>query len=566
MNSLTLLIAFLLFITFGYISLGRMSYKYLFRDELGQPIQFDQRLALSILSQLGFSTLFYAMPAISVALFWGWLPALLWLLVAHLFAEFLFNTQLSYSIQEESSQGIALYTQHESNSGPRSMLLKLLTQCYLIIMMAISLTYIVKLADLNAGILFCLLMLIPAQAIFKQHRDHNRLLLISTLSIIPLGLGLILSHHIGLTFHGNWTPWHTALPWLSANHATLNAAILIFLVRYLNSKPQFKQDLAHFSGALFIILLVILLVNIAWLRPILDAPLQSTHANASTPPWFIATSGFLLLGAISTIMRLFIPQQGDSGFGTHSSITANLSAKRTPNHRNDFFSYQTSSLLILLFMACLFSVMAAAVGIGAWDTHFLTWSNQQNLVAHWQLVLSSLQALIDPQADLGWLNTLLICGLSCIGFCSVLLITSALTQLADVSDNDDSLISYIGHAQNTQTALLSIFSLLFIHHGVSINTWLLLGVIAWLLLCVHISRNAINSSTNQRVFIVFSIAMIGIGLLQTGILITYWLLQQQVPAVLMLATILVIGMILLYPDCKKIISLLKNQKEKALFE
>jgi len=85
-SSLTVLLASIGFLIFGYLSVLRIIYKQHF-SALGSRQMFAELNVKTLGLGLGQSALFISLPATSLLLFWGWGAALLWLVVFHLLVD-----------------------------------------------------------------------------------------------------------------------------------------------------------------------------------------------------------------------------------------------------------------------------------------------------------------------------------------------------------------------------------------------------------------------------------------------------------------------------------------------
>ena len=104
-NSLTVFLFALALIVFGYLSLVRLVYRQEFKPK---PLKQTLRSLthLQMLSNLGSSAFFLSLPATSLLLFWGWGPALMWLVIFHLIIESLAHLHFS---MRNNKQGVADY-------------------------------------------------------------------------------------------------------------------------------------------------------------------------------------------------------------------------------------------------------------------------------------------------------------------------------------------------------------------------------------------------------------------------------------------------------------------------
>ena len=87
-NSTTVFLAFLGFMAFGYLSLIRLLAKQHLEYRAGCfPAMIKGSFGRQLVTNLGSSAFFISLPATALLLFWGWAPALIWLVVFHFFVE-----------------------------------------------------------------------------------------------------------------------------------------------------------------------------------------------------------------------------------------------------------------------------------------------------------------------------------------------------------------------------------------------------------------------------------------------------------------------------------------------
>jgi len=113
-SSLIAFLAALGFIAFGYVSMLRLLSKQSF-GAVGLKSVFNGIKSNQALSNLGSSAFFVSLPATSLLLFWGWGPALIWLVIFHLFIESICHLQYS-SQDSNNNKSIADYLLRANNS------------------------------------------------------------------------------------------------------------------------------------------------------------------------------------------------------------------------------------------------------------------------------------------------------------------------------------------------------------------------------------------------------------------------------------------------------------------
>jgi len=166
-NSFLIFLSFIAFLTFGYLSIIRL----LVKREFGtftKSAFIHSIKNTRVLTSLGSSVFFVSMPATSLLLFWGWGPALLWLLSFHLFIESLFHLLYTTTEQELSLAELLI----RSNGSKLAYIESALVQGFFIILMAITITLLSTLIDEQAGLLFTLLALFPAQQLLRNRNTN----------------------------------------------------------------------------------------------------------------------------------------------------------------------------------------------------------------------------------------------------------------------------------------------------------------------------------------------------------------------------------------------------------
>ena len=143
----------------------------------------------------------------------------------------------------------------------------------------------------------------------------------------------------------------------------------------------------------------------------MDAPL-----NASTPAAVTTTSAVASDLTATVISLPSFAMVSLILFWTLGGLLLRLSHERdNSNSQGDISSrfgrLQWEGTLQLLFSLVLLLSLAAAVGIGAWNSHYIGSPLDQDLIKHFDLAISSISALLDPSEQTGTLvNTLLLVG------------------------------------------------------------------------------------------------------------------------------------------------------------
>jgi len=508
-NSLIILSAFVGFLAFGYLSLLRIMLKNTSLSQAGIRVLITDFRQQS-LANLGSSAFFVSLPATSLLLFWGWGPALLWLLIFHLFAESLFQIQYS---DGRNQHEIADHLLRANNQFDATLEQGLIQAFFLLLMSSVT-ALLASLIDTQSGLLFALLFLLPARHLLRSSSPA----LSGPLKIIGcallIALGITFSDKLGFSIYGNWAPLGDSFDWLRFNNPTVIAAVLIIATFQLDNNEGFKKDISSFAGAVIALLIISALVRLLWLNPSLDAPLNL--ANAEQLPSFIGVSLFIFAGLAALLIRLLNDEQNQATQSQAYDVSR-------------FIRLQNDSLVQLIFMLVLVLSLAAALGIGAWKTHYINWDASLNLLDHLNLAISSTVSLIHSGARSGTLShTILLASLCLTGFSFMLMCSS---QLSLEDAEKETLLSVLVRSKAPQAILIFLLSAYFIGNGVRLNTWLIIGMLAWVLvthLSIGLATQSVPdkapNSTNivNRPLAMFCISLVIIGSLQTIWLCIAW--------------------------------------------
>ena len=222
-NSLLIFLSFIAFLAFGYIGIVRLLVKREF-GAFSRASFIDSIKNTRVLTSLGSSAFFVSMPATSLLLFWGWGPALLWLLVFHVFIESLFHLQYTTTEQDLSLAELLI----RSDGSKLAHIESTLVQGFFIILMAIMISLLATLIDEQSGLLFTLLALVPAQQLLRNRNSNIPFSLNVTGSLLILIIGIMLAYQLGFSVYGEWAPleniFGASMAWLSTvsyTHLTL---------------------------------------------------------------------------------------------------------------------------------------------------------------------------------------------------------------------------------------------------------------------------------------------------------------------------------------------------------
>ena len=514
-NSLFIFIAFITFLIFGYLSVLRL----LLKREFGSLSRASLVGSLNntrVLTSLGSSAFFVSMPATSILLFWGWGPALIWLLFFHIFIETLFHLQYTTTEQDLSLAELLI----GSNGTKLAHVESALVQGFFILLMATMITLLAKLIDEQTGLLFGLIALFPAQQFLRNSNTNMPRWLTIFGSLLILSIGIIFAHQLGFSVYGAWSPLQSVfgaqLAWLSINNVTLIAATLIITSFLLAKKGQFQTDVATFSGAAITLLIIAMLIRLVWLQPIVDAPLNASQSSETGLPLFIAFCLFSFAGLSALLIRLLNDETNYSDANTSAICFGRL---------------QAESLIQLIFSILLILSLAAALGIGAWKTHYIEWSNDASLISHLTLAIKGTLQLVSSSFRTGTVAHTMIMACMCIaGVSFSMMCVSRFKITRHGEDDDSSLSATIMAAKLPQAIIIFILSCYFIANGIPITTWLIAGMLSWALivhLMLSITREMPKGASLRHVYGALCLVLMTAGSLQIVGLIISWAIETR---------------------------------------
>ena len=549
LNSFTVFLAAFCFVVFGYLSLLRL----LSKQSFGQVSLKEYWRGVSttqFFSNLGSSAFFVSLPATSLLLFWGWGPAILWLIIFHLLIESLCHLQYSAPSNTNRIADFLL----RSNNPLLALIEQGLIQAFFLLSMAVVTALLATLIDRQSGLLFALLFLVPARSILR----HPSTALPLTIKIISglalLALGLAFSDQMGFSIYGDWAPLGESVAWLRFNNPTIIAAVLTIAVFQLERNKGFKKDLSTFAGIIIVLLVVAMEVQLFWLQPMLDAPTNTGQSLNDNLPSFASLSLFIFAGFATLLIGLLNEEESERD------------AHGSQSKAQQFARLQSGSLVQLGFMILLLLSIGSALGIGAWKTHYLNWSDTLNILDHLNLAISSTLHLISTETDSDTLmHTILLTALCFTGFSFMLNCTS---QLSLEEGEKETFLSLLIESKLLQAAGTFIAAVYFIGNGISINMWLLIGMLAWILvthLIIGMTLSMTQAGTQKNIFIVIITVLIFMGTLQLLSLCFIWVLDQDIAYAISAAAILIIALLLWIKPIPSLMSSFGQNSHKDLF-
>jgi len=503
-NSLIAFLAALGFVAFGYLSMVRLLSRQSFGP--GKTKKFFSGMTTThFLSNLGSSAFFVSLPATSLLLFWGWGPAVLWLVIFHLFIESICHLQYS---SQNNDGSIADYLLR-SNNTYLATIEQGLIQAFFLLSMGVVTALLATLIDRQSGLLFALLFLLPARTLLRHTSSALPLVVRIIGSLSLLALGLAFSNQLGFSIYGDWAPFGEMVSWLRFNNPTVIAAVLTVAVFKLEKDSGFKKDLSSFAGLIIVLLVVAMEFQLFWSQPALDAPMNTAQTGNQALPSFISLSLIIFAGFSALLIRLL-----------------NEEENQLEPSAEQFGRLQGGSLVHLSFMLLLGLSLAAALGIGAWKTHYLNWDDSLNILDHLNLAISSTLHLIGTQTESGTLmHTVLLAALCFAGFSFML---NCAVQLTLEEREGETLYSLMLESKILQAILVFVSASYFISNGVSVDTWLIIGLLGWIL-ATHLMLGMTLANTRSGMlgsaFTIVSLGLILLGTLQALLITVDWLLS-----------------------------------------
>jgi len=497
-----------------------------------------------ILRNLGGGAFFVSLPATSLLLFWGWGPALLWLLMFHLIVES--GCQVQYSSRNNDTSIADYLLRSEKRFG--AALEQGFIQAFFLLSMGVVTALLATLVDRQSGLLFAILFLLPALSLLRHPSSAvpKALRLLGAMALLAIGLAF--SDQLGFSIYGDWAPFGESFDWLRFNNPTVIAAVLVVAVFHLEKKADFKNDLSKLSGLIIVLLLLAMSFKIVLLQPSVDAPLNTAQTTNDALPSFVFFSLFIYAGLSALLIRLIIEEENPAETGAQQ-----------------FGRLQISNLFLLVFLLVLVLSLACAVGIGAWKTHFVTWDSSLNLLDYLNLAISTILDLVYTRVETGALtHTLLLAALCFTGFSFML---TCADQLTLEERAVETIFSVLVEAKILQAILIFLSSAFFITNGINLNTWLLIGMLGWILLTHLMVGMTLDmpASGRRTLFSVICLILLILGGTQTVCVGIYWALNTQIIYLSIAAFLLILACLLWLESLPKLIKRLGANSQDAIF-
>ena len=327
------------------------------------------------------------------------------------------------------------------------------------------------------------------------------------------------------------------------------ALVLIVAVFQMEKNIGFKQDLSCFAGGIILLLVIAMQIFLLLGEHQLDAPLNAEPSSEYPLPIFSGICLFIFTGFSSLMIRLLNEEASGATSGTAQ-----------------FTRLQSGGLVYFLFMLCLLLSIAAALGIGAWKSHYLNWNDNLNILEHLNLAITSTLVLLGSEAESGSvLHTILLTALCIAGFSFM---TNCANQLTLEERQKESVFSLILESKLPQAILIFFSTCYLIEFGVNIDLWILIGVLAWSLLC-HLALGIciLQKSKQFSMFAwrAMTLLIILVGAIQLIFLIIDWFIDGQI-IIASFASLIASSCILLwYKDIPVAIKGARDNDNQALF-
>ncbi len=556
MNSVYVLLAFLGFTALGYLSLVRILYKH----ELGeQPFTFSAlRTSLrseNILTLVARSIFLYTLPTVSFLLFWGWGPALLWLVASH----FLIDTPSNF-IASKMTREVDVAGHFADFDSAHGILRSALMQLMLIFLTTQIVVLLANLIDQQTGLLFALFGVLISTHLLRSAGGAVDAVVKLLASVGLLILGLILAQTMGIAVFGTWSPLPENIPWLRFDNRSILALLLLIGATQLGRTGSLQQGLMNLVGGVIVGLIVLCVAHLVLQQPVLDAPILSAEQRDANLPIFATVFLFISVAMLTLLLRI-------TNFGNLSN-----SNHEQPVHQ-EVIAQQTLSFLGLTLAVVLMLWIATASGIGAWNTHYIAWPETVTLQSHFSLAVRSLTAATGASLGTGAGGTSLLMAGICL-FCAAALIyvntaLSEQTTLAEqMHEEEKTLFTYILSRKNTHGLIIFMLCMWFLNYGMEVHLWIVNMAVCWLLCCDTLLDYAseLEEGVLQDHFRrLFSLGLFAVGVLQLIFIAISALLQDQIVLSSTAAGILILAAYMCLKNALACVRGLQIKSESKLF-
>lgn len=510
MNSFYALLAVLAFISLSYATLVRVLFNRV--AGTGWPSLRDWWSALrapGFLSKLAKTQLFYSLPALSLLLFWGWGPALLWWVIAHLLLE----TPLHFWLANAALHKDTTHAPRSVN-GFQAKLFSALYLAVLVLVIAVLVSLLANLVDQQTGLLFTLIGVFVSIQLLRQAHGAADAVVKLGLSLGVMALSFLLTQHMGIAIFGDWAPAERWLPWLVADNRTILALVILVTIVTLSNDQPLVFGLGQLTGGLLCFATLWLLWQIVWQQAPIDAPLTRSDSG---PPLFLAL--VLLLSPIAFVLlrSLNQPQQNAESASVETATTTSVQR---------LLQNQLCSLFAFIFITLSTLTLATAAGIGAWSSHYLEWQLQTELFEHFSLTLKSLENMVAGSISNDSFAHTLFMVVVCLSGLSALMYSASELRLHIKSylgvakpETQDNGFSF--SIQNWSLGLIFVVTCWLLDSGIPLTFWISLMLAAWVLTCSRLfalSQRQETSNPNTQIWHAFALILAALGVLQCLVL------------------------------------------------
>jgi len=553
MNSLYVLFGFLAFTALGYLSLVRLLYK---QELAGQPFVLGglkrQLTQVGLLEGLARSGLVVGLPSLALILFYGWGPALLWVVMAHLLLETPGNF-----ITSRMQQQVNLERHFSDFSDFNSSIRALVFQLLLLALTTLMLVLLARLIDNQTGLLFALASVLISINLLRTAKSSVDAVIKFLSSIGLLALGLLMANNMGIAVFGQMQPADETWAWLRIDSQTLLVVLLLVLGLQVSRQDTLRRGVFNVVGVLIILLVLALLVYLLWQQPVLDAPPLSSEERAPQLPAF--TSIFFLLSPalvfLTSLLHNRMPRAEEG---------ANL-------RQTSFLRQQSVGLITLCFTVVLIVALGTANGIGAWNTHFVSWNSGLDLLQYFDLVVSVVSATTGAalmSAKSG--QTLLIIAVCLLGLAALLnLIRRIDRQVAVAKAESGTFLGQVFGQLLPQCLLLLIASAWALEHGVNVLTWVWIMSLGWVLcsdVMLDYASDMNSASVRDHLRRGYALLLFGLGAMQLIWTAVNAVATEQLLFAGALAVSLALGVVLGWRNALACAQALRVKEDSTLFE
>lgn len=412
----------------------------------------------------------------AIAVIWGWLPALIWILVGSIFMGAVHDLGALIISVRQQGKSIGEISAGLINPRVRVLLLLIIFFCLLIVL-AIFGMIIAALFDMYPQAVLPVWFEIPI-ALWLGYMIYQR-------KASPWKMGIIAVFIMYVTvIIGAYVP--IKMPGLFGLSPLTCWIIILFIYAYIASilpVGRLLQPRDYINGHELIIAIVLLLLGVAFAHPAMAAPVVDLHPQGAPPifPFIFIT---IACGAIS---------------GFHSLVSSGTSSKQLAKETHALpIGY--GGMLMEAVLATLV-IIAVAAGIGdktAWNVHYASWAIAEGLNA-------KVSAFVEGSANMltaFWIPrniALAIMGVFVASFACTTLDTATRIQRYVISElaGNCGIKPLVNRYSATLLAVLSALVLALLYEGGKggLILWPLFGTtnqllaaLVFLLLCVYLAK------------------------------------------------------------------------------